>query len=346
MPGKMTEDGTSGLHRLKLKAVYAPLNIPGYEQVGAMAAFKDRFNCRVFDYWRCGKVEHKDPNSELLALAADFQPRLMHAQLHGTRMIDISTFERLRKQGVFVTQWYGDMREEPDSYVVDVGKVINWTLLANRAQLPWFREQGVKCAYWSVGVEERAPMPDPARWPYTIIMAANRHQPGIFPNAEARIELARMLTDRFEEFAVYGKGWAETDGVRNPGSVPYLEQMDCMASAEVAISFNNFSMIDGYFSARLLWATASGACVVSDKFVGCTELFEHGKEILYFRNLDEAVRNVEWVLRNPARAHKIGRAARARTIAEHGWTVTMDKYRTVVTRERKRKPRCGQGAAN
>lgn len=332
----MTENGTHKQHKFKLKAIYTPLNVPGYEQVGATAAFKERFNCRVFDYLHCDRVERKDANEELLRLAEEFQPKLLHAQLHGTKVIHVATFEKLRKWGIFITQWYGDMRDEPEEYVVDVGKVINWTLLASRGQLQWFRDRGVKCAYWQVGVEEREPQPNIAEWPYTIVMTANKYPSGTFPNAEARIELARTLTDRFEEFAVFGKGWSEADGVRNPGHVPYLKQMDCMASAEVAVSFNNFSMVDGYYSARLLWATASGACVVSDRFSGCENLFEHGKEILYFGNLDEAVRWIRWVLKNPGRAAKIGRASRARTIAEHGWTAAMNEYRSLVTRERKR----------
>lgn len=342
MAERTTESGTSESHKLKLKAIYAPLNVPGFEQVGAIAAFRQRFNCRIFDYLHCAKMEHKDPNEELVRVVDEFGPRLIHLQLHGTRLIDASTLEALRARGIFITQWYGDMRDEPDGHVVDVGKVINWTLLASKGQLDWFRKRGVKCAYWSVGVEEREPMPDTSKWPYAVIMTANKYQPGTFPNAEARIELARMLTDRFEDFAVYGRGWAKEDGVRNPESVPYLEQLDCMASAEVAISFNNFSMVDGYFSARLLWATASGACVISDRFEGCETLFEHGKEILYFNNLDEAARHVEWALKNFRRATKIGKAARAKTLTEHGWAATMNRYRDIVTKERKRKPRSEQ----
>jgi len=318
----------------KARMIYLPLNLWGREQRGLQRALGERYDLLTYDYMQAKQVRSTDVNAEVIKLAELFKPKVLHVQPYDW-VLSPDMFGSVRRMGIRITQWYGDMRLEPQEYVVQMGLTAHRTLLVGRGKwLRAYRDLGVKCAYWPPGVDERDPVLDIARWPYRIIMVANFYPAESFPNAKARHQLASALSSQFYDFAVFGSGWPAD--VRNPGSVLYHEQLDCMASGDIVINFNNFSEIDGYFSARLLWALASGACVISDCFEGCDSLFEHRKEILYFSHLKEAVEMVEWATQHWHLASAIGRAGRQRVIAEHSWRIRVMEYADLLNRERRR----------
>lgn len=320
------------------KLLYLPLTDIGRPQVGLLEAFPKVFDMQVYDYFLKSKLgESLDSiNVGLLDAIKSFNPDILHAQLHGADIIKPATLQAIRDlcPKLFMTHWHGDLYW-PGSVTVNLIQKINpyfdLTLISNRGQLvDMVKYAGARqCKYWQVGVLTREPCPDHIRWPFDVVFTAQKYGDQ-FPNEPRREELARKLTEELgrNRFVVYGRGWGPE--VNHANYCPYYEQMDCMASAKVVVSFSHTSTCHSYFSARMLWGLVSGACVVADWFPGCDDMFVDNKEILFFKTVNEAMDKVGWALANPVEAKAIGVAGRQRAINEHSWDVRVKEYVSIL----------------
>lgn len=68
---------------------------------------------------------------------------------------------------------------------------------------------------------------------------------------------------------------------------------------------------------RLFEATGVGTCLLTDWKENLHELFEPEKEVVSYRNVDECVEKVRWLLNEPAERQKIAKAGQERTLKEH-----------------------------
>lgn len=75
-----------------------------------------------------------------------------------------------------------------------------------------------------------------------------------------------------------------------------------------------------YWSNRIYLATATGTPCVVGYSDGIEEHFEHGKEVLFFRNDDELKENIDTLISSAELRAEMGLAARNRTLAEHTYT--------------------------
>lgn len=64
-------------------------------------------------------------------------------------------------------------------------------------------------------------------------------------------------------------------------------------------------------------ATGMGAALVTNSIEGLDEVFEVGTEVLAYRDRDEALEMVRWIIDDPAGAARIGDAGRRRTLEDH-----------------------------
>lgn len=75
-----------------------------------------------------------------------------------------------------------------------------------------------------------------------------------------------------------------------------------------------------YWSNRIYTAAATGVPCVVGHTNGIDAHYEHEKEVLYFDNKVELVRNIRLLLTSQDLRKKLGQAARERTLAEHTYT--------------------------
>ncbi|MCL2124070.1 MAG: glycosyltransferase, partial [Desulfovibrionaceae bacterium] len=87
------------------------------------------------------------------------------------------------------------------------------------------------------------------------------------------------------------------------------------------INFNCTSkQMKGAVNQRLFDVPAAGAFVLTDWRDQTESLFEPGKELVCYREPEEAPELIRHFLARPAERQRIVRAARARVLAEHTWT--------------------------
>ena len=72
---------------------------------------------------------------------------------------------------------------------------------------------------------------------------------------------------------------------------------------------------------RLFEATGTGACLLTDNKLNISELFEPGKEIVVYDNIEDCIEKAKWLLNNDVERRVIANAGSCRTLASH----TVDK---------------------
>lgn len=85
-----------------------------------------------------------------------------------------------------------------------------------------------------------------------------------------------------------------------------------------------------YWSNRVYLATATGTpCVVGDT-PGIEDHFIPGREILTFRDRDELILQIEYLISNPEQANRIGAAGRQRTLKDHTYEKRVEKMMAAI----------------
>ncbi|HZZ83486.1 MAG TPA: glycosyltransferase [Anaeromyxobacteraceae bacterium] len=143
------------------------------------------------------------------------------------------------------------------------------------------------------------------------------------PDREERVKAfflsaATRLPER--SFLLGGAGWGDAPlppNVRWLGHVPTRDHNALNCSARAVLNVNRDSMARVGFSppTRVFEAAGAGACLVSDAWDGIEAFLEPGSEVLLARDGEE----VAWHLAalTPARARRLGEAARRRVLAHH-----------------------------
>jgi spore maturation protein CgeB len=81
-------------------------------------------------------------------------------------------------------------------------------------------------------------------------------------------------------------------------------------------------------STRLFEAAASGACIISDDWLGLDSLFEAGSEVLLAETCQDVLRHLDSL--TPERRAEIGAAARARVLREHTYTQRAEQVEAAI----------------
>ena len=160
-----------------------------------------------------------------------------------------------------------------------------------------------------------------------------------------RIDLLSAFRKNEIDFDYYGKIYGSLLGPRNfvknitTNPKKYLERIKtstyvkriCRPSVfgltyyktlqNYAINLNIHAEVaaSGAGNQRMFEVTGVGSCLITDYRDENVLLFEEGKEIVVFRNEDELVDKVKFLLQHPDVADKIGEEGQKRTIKDHNY---------------------------
>lgn len=81
--------------------------------------------------------------------------------------------------------------------------------------------------------------------------------------------------------------------------------------------------LGGYLKLRDLEFPGYGRCYLTEWNEDLAEVFDVGREVLAFRGVREAAEHLRRAQREPERALEVGRAGRARVLAEHTWATRL-----------------------
>ena len=143
------------------------------------------------------------------------------------------------------------------------------------------------------------------------------------PDREARVEeffLQPAASLPGKQFVLGGSGWGDKPmppNVRYVGHVYTRDHNAFNCTAQTVLNINRSSMARYGFSpaTRVFEAAGAGACLITDVWEGIELFLEPGAEVLVAQDGGEVAHLLQAL--GPEQARRIGRAARARVLAEH-----------------------------
>lgn len=240
-------------------------------------------------------------------------------------LISTKTIQQAKKilPKALFTNWTGDVRAGPKPGVLELGKVVDITLIVSTGQIELYKSLGFKdVKFLQAGVNVNAFMPLPNReqlrkkYNHDIVFCANNH--GSYPGAGIRRDVATKLSKIYgNRFAVYGRNWDKFCRASARKPIPYNDQNIVYNGSKIVISANNFNDIDMYFSARQLNGMASGTLTVSCYIPGLEKYFENKKDLVWFKSADECVELVKYYLAHEDEAEEIGMNGSKKVLKHH-----------------------------
>tara|TARA_B100000809_G_C15139822_1_gene532576 strand:+ start:8486 stop:9730 length:1245 start_codon:yes stop_codon:yes gene_type:complete len=88
---------------------------------------------------------------------------------------------------------------------------------------------------------------------------------------------------------------------------------------------------------RLFEATGVGSCLVTDWKENIATLFEPGKEIVTYKNKEDCIEKVKWLLDNPKERDRIAKAGQKRTLENHTIAKRAELLNSVILAEIKKR---------
>ena len=174
--------------------------------------------------------------------------------------------------------------------------------------LDWYRQRGAVVRYFPQGyhLEDQYKEP-PARADYDYpfsFLGGFKPERGI---------IIRKLIERGAEISLFGRGWPNSHWVESASQVFRRSQINlgigfALASARITTT-----------KGRDFECTGVGTCYLTTYNWELPMLYEIGKEILCYRDIEELWEMYCHYVKRPGECLKIGQAAHRRCVAEHTW---------------------------
>ncbi|MGW1809117.1 CgeB family protein [Streptomyces sp. NPDC002078] len=217
--------------------------------------------------------------------------------------IDWPRLGALRGSGTATMAWMCDDHWRFDNFSRLIAPNFDFVATTDRAAyLRYHTLPGVRPLLTQWGCDTRRFRPAEGTWAHEVSFVGSRH-----PHRARHIDALRRAGVRV---FVRGRGWPE-------GRATTEELATIPAQSLVSLNFANSSGSLKQLKARPFELTGTGTCVVSEYDPQLSSYFEVGEELVAFRSPSECVRVVKSLLRDPARARRIGESGRSRTEREH-----------------------------
>ena len=303
------------------KLLYLPLKIEGgaAEQVYLEKAFRKEFIIEVFDFLNYrGKRD-----SRFSELVENFHPDIIHCQFQGTKYIDptLLAIVKLRYPKVVISQWTGDVREQPIAEVLEYGKYCDITFVNSVDDIKKYQQAGLRDVRLMFNAADaKAQKGKLSAKPQGIVFCGARYNS--FSGSWTRIALVERFHQEFKEgFSVFGSGWPFGQGI-----LPWEKQTEVYQNSYLILGHNNIETLEGWFSDRVFIAMASGRPFLCQYSRNLEKYFVDMREMVYWHTIDEAVEKAKWLLVNSIEARKIGKTGKQKVLAEHNWDVRVKEF--------------------
>ena len=108
-----------------------------------------------------------------------------------------------------------------------------------------------------------------------------------------------------------------TGGERLHPALYGLDYFEVMQRSRVSLNIHCDSAGDHVGNRRMFEATGVGSCLLTDRGENLDEIFEDGREVVTYSDLDDAREKLRYLLDHESERRAIAEAGRARTLSEH-----------------------------
>ncbi|MCK5850653.1 MAG: glycosyltransferase [Kiritimatiellae bacterium] len=275
-------------------------------------------------------------NCLLVQTAIHFQPDLVH--LGKSESIYGRTVRKIKKKTkARVIHYYGDYRPEPQSWVVDIGRYADLTLLYHKDKglIQRHLDMGVKkVGFWWVGTDPEVFYPRESNKIYDVVFIANNssdHNEKTGQGYAGRLQLIDAIAAQGIQLHIFGNGWECLSGKPNVHLHEFVNSekfAGVCSAAKITLGYNTN---DVYFYTswrRPLNSMACGAFHLIRHFPGLEEVLENRKHLVWFNSIPEAVELVRYYLMYDGERKKIAEAGRKEVLRRHTWDLRIAQMLT------------------
>ena len=310
-----------------IKVLYLPLNA-GSPQQGMYDAWEQLsiVDLKIFDFLHVWEKHGKNKDKmikDFLDIVKEFQPDLIHMQLQLTGLFTPESLIEARslcKNKVIITNWTGDIRDRASEEMIVLSPYIDYTLISSTGQIKDYEDAGGKnIKYWQIGYDPKLFFPkNNKNFKYNLIFAGNRYHANDFKDSALRIKVLEFLKRELKDkFGVFGRGHDKAIfGNVRPTSSPE-ELNDLYNSSACILNISHYNDVSHYFSDRLLICLSSGRPVISYRFPKYESYFNHNSDILIAQTKEDILNLLNYCLKYPNEADKIGINGFRKAKAEH-----------------------------
>jgi hypothetical protein len=187
-------------------------------------------------------------------------------------------------------------------------------LTSSLAAVEWYRARGATAMYLPQGFHPNPNFASPPQLseiqiPFSFV-GSWKPERGV---------IVDQLTRHGFPPRIYGRGWKESKWAEDAATIFRHSQINlgvgyATASAKIANA-----------KGRDVECPGTGACYLTTYHWELAEMFEIGKEVLCYRNLEELVEMLSFYLNRPDLCLQVARAAHRRSRAEHTWEIRLRK---------------------
>jgi spore maturation protein CgeB len=217
----------------------------------------------------------------------------------------------------------------------DYLKVFDLILTSFPHYVDRLRALGVKSEYFRIGFD-----------PIVLkeLGDVNRHRPCTFVGGLSGAhtgrtrfleELARSVDIEFFGYGLDTLSESSPIRSRHRGEAWALDMYRALAESIVTVNVHIDVAENHANNMRLFEATGCGALLVTDQKDNLGELFEPGIEIIAYRDVAEAVQQIQYYLGEKGKAEAIARAGQKRTLREHTYRRRMEELVEILEKHRR-----------
>ena len=256
---------------------------------------------------------------DLVEVAAWYKPDLVH--LGKCEYVDGETIARIKAQsGAFVVHYYGDLSRELKPWVVDIGKMVDWTLLCHQDSGIMAMHEDAGCqrvGFWWPGTDPLVHYPRGAEQDLDVIFMGRPIQETGYERAELLGALAQTGLN-VHIFSGNWKRFRETKQIHLHRFTAGDGFAWACSRAKIALSLN--ANVRMYASWRRIFNTmASGAFLLVRYFSGLEDVFTDGVHLAWFVSKEEAVQKVQYYLENEGMRGRIALHGSLAVRQKHTW---------------------------
>jgi hypothetical protein len=238
-----------------------------------------------------------------------------------------SSLAEIRRLGVSVSLWYGDIRPEPEAWVLDLlGEVDCYFMSSGGEELARYFERGkpARAAYYFPPVD-----PDLVRKyshlrrnTQNIVFTGGAHAMAGTERQEVIRYLRRRKDVKVYGGAEFGSGMLGKGARlirRLTGTSSYVRgeaYVAAIKSARIGIGVNAVEGVPRYSSDRLSHYLTFGTFFMPKHFPEVDRLFKYKQDLVWFEDLSDLDRKIEYYLREDAERETIAATGQAKALQD------------------------------
>jgi len=269
-------------------------------------------------------------NILLYYYAVWFKPDFIH--LGKCEIIKGKTIKKIKnKINTKIIHFYGDMRQELQKHVVDIGKYADITLLHHKDKniIDQYKNAGVKkIGFWWMGADPDIFKPmEVKQKEYDVVYFANNSD--FLPGHEERRKLIKAIADSGIDIHLFGNNWdifKNHQNIHLHGFVQQEKFAKACSKAKITLGYNAVNNVYFYASwKRPFGCMSCGAFHLTVYFPGLDEVFINKKHLVWFHSIKESVDLIRYYLGNDEEREKIAKCGMEAVHRNHTWDARIDE---------------------